>query len=236
MSFFIYTCWYWSVAIWCVVSHFFIGLFCLLTPSPRVNHRKLARFFVKIAARNMKLSIDTNGVEHIPQNTPCVIMANHQSLIDIMVMLIAIPYHFNFISKKEMLYVPFIGLDLFFEGDFLIDRKNPRKAKQCMDKVKKRLKNNGRVLIFPEGTRSINGELLPFKRGAFKLAAETGATIIPCYIHGSGNIVKKKSLLAQPGTVQVTFHPPIPAPSSIAKDILQQTLQQTMDTIKTTSL
>ena len=75
----------------------------------------------------MKLTVDIDGVKHIPQNAPCIIMANHQSLIDIIVMLMAIPYHFNFISKKEMLYVPFIGLDLFFEGDFLIDRKNLEK-------------------------------------------------------------------------------------------------------------
>ena len=90
-------------------------------------------------------------------------------------MTIAIPYHFNFIAKKELIWVPFIGLDMILGGDFLIDRTNPRKAKQCLDNVEKRLKKGWNMLIFPEGTRSENGDLLPFKRGAFKLAINSGA-------------------------------------------------------------
>ena len=67
---------------------------------------------------------------------------------------------------------------ILFEGDFFIDRSNPRKAKACLDKVEQRLKNKGRVLIFPEGTRSETNQLLPFKRGAFKLSAASNAPII----------------------------------------------------------
>lgn len=173
------------------------------------NHRKLARYFIKVIATSMKLNVEVHGIENIPKDTACIFMANHTSLIDILVMIIGTPYHFNFIAKKELLWVPFIGLDMVMGGDFLIDRRNPRKARKCLMKVEKRLKRGWNMLIFPEGTRSLDGELLPFKRGAFKIAFDSHATVIPCYINGSKNIVQKKSLKASPGTVKIFFGEPI---------------------------
>lgn len=224
MIFIIYTLWYWLVILVVVPLHFFLALFSFLTPHPQISHRKLARFFIRVIAFNMRLHVMVQGAHHIPANESCIIMSNHASLIDILVAIIATPKHFNFIAKKELFFVPFIGLNLFLEGDFFIDRTNPRKAKQCLNRVEKKLTSKGSVLVFPEGTRSLNGEILPFKRGPFKLAATSGATIIPCYIHGSARIVRKKSLLAQPGTVSVTFLPPIPAPISTKKPVIDACL------------
>ena len=190
-----YHIWYWTVIFLSVLIHFMLGLLCYLTPSPMKNHRRLARFFIKIIAKSMQLKVETHGIENIPKDKACIFMANHSSLIDILVMIIGTPYHFNFIAKKELFWVPFIGLDMVMGGDFLIDRSNPRKAKKCLTKVEKRLKKGWNMLIFPEGTRSLDGELLPFKRGAFKLAFDSDAVVIPCYINGSNNIVKKNSLI-----------------------------------------
>lgn len=162
----------------------------------------------------MQLRVTTRGLENIPTDRACIFMPNHTSLIDILVMVIGVPHHFNFIAKKELIWVPFIGLDMIMGGDFLIDRSNPRKAKKCLEKVQRRLKKGWNMLIFPEGTRSANGELLPFKRGAFKLAVDSGACIIPCHINGSDQIVQKKSLKASPGTVQICFGTPIDAANS----------------------
>ncbi|MGA0241624.1 MAG: lysophospholipid acyltransferase family protein [Candidatus Marinamargulisbacteria bacterium] len=173
------------------------------------NHRRLARFFIKIIAKSMRLKVVTHGLENIPSNQACIFMANHTSLIDILVMVIGLPHHFNFIAKKELLWVPFIGLDMIFGGDFLIDRKDAKKARACLKKVQNRLQNGWNMLFFPEGTRSKNGELLPFKRGAFKIAFDSHATIIPCYIKGSYHIVQKNSLKARPGTVHIYFEKPI---------------------------
>lgn len=209
MNSFLYHIWYWSVIAICVFSHFFIALLCIFTPNFFKNHRKLSKLFIIIIAKSMKLKVITHGAHHIPNDRACIFMANHTSLIDILVMVIGVPYHFNFIAKKELFWVPFIGLDMVFGGDFLIDRKNPRKAKKCLNKVEKRLKKGWNMLIFPEGTRSMTGELLPFKRGAFKLAVDSGALIIPCYIDGSRKIVQKKSLKASPGDVHIHFGTPI---------------------------
>ena len=96
----------------------------------------------------MGLKIEVHGIEHIPIDEPCIVMCNHTSLIDILVMTMATPYRLNFIAKKELVWVPFIGLDMLIEGDFLIDRQNAKAAKRCLDTVENRLKSNGKILIF----------------------------------------------------------------------------------------
>lgn len=207
----LYHCWYWVVIAFCVFVHFFVALFSIFSPIFFKTHRKLARFFIMIIAKAMQLRVTTDGLNNIPKDRACIFMPNHTSAIDILVMIIGLPYHFNFIAKKELIWVPFIGLDMIMGGDFLIDRSNPRKAKKCLEKVQRRLQKGWNMLIFPEGTRSANGELLPFKRGAFKLAVDSGACIVPCYIDGSDKIVQKKSLKAAPGTVHIRFGTPIDA-------------------------
>ena len=191
MSSIFYHIWYWLIAITVISLHFFLGLLCIFTPNFFQYNRKLARVAIKVIAKAMKLKVKTHGLDQIPSNQPCIFMPNHTSLIDILVMTIAIPYHFNFIAKKELFWVPFIGMQMILGGDFLINRKDPKKAKKCLSKVEKRLRKGWNMLIFPEGTRSENGHLLAFKRGAFKLALASKATIIPCYIQGSDHIVQK---------------------------------------------
>tara|TARA_A100001015_G_C14932350_1_gene688982 strand:- start:434 stop:1129 length:696 start_codon:yes stop_codon:yes gene_type:complete len=200
-----YTIWLWTVVISCVVTHFLIGLFCIFTPSPMKAHRKLAKVFIRLIAKGMKMNVVVHGLENIQSDGPYIICSNHRSLIDIMVLIIAIPYHFNFVSKKELFWVPFIGLDQYFEGDFFIDRHNKKNAKKCMKRVEIAVKAGRNILIFPEGTRSKTDQLLPFKRGAFKLAADCNANVVPCYIDGSSSIVQKHSFKARPGTVSVYF-------------------------------
>ena len=124
-----YHVWYWSVISFCVFTHFFIAL--IVSPlSFRFfkTHRKLARLFIIIISKSMKLRVKTIGLENIPANRACIFMPNHTSLIDILVMVIGVPHHFNFIAKKELFWVPFIGLDMLLGGDFLINRSNPREA------------------------------------------------------------------------------------------------------------
>jgi 1-acyl-sn-glycerol-3-phosphate acyltransferase len=223
-----YHLFYWTVSIVCVTTHFLVGCLCLFTPHPMRYNRAASRLFIRIIVWSMGINLTITGQDDIPTNTPCIFMANHTSLLDILVMACAIPIHFNFIAKKELIWAPLIGIDLIMAGDFLIDRSNPRKAKACLDKVAKRLQQGGSVLIFPEGTRSQNGDLLPFKRGAFKLAKKSGATVVPCYIHGTSSIVKKKSLLASKGNVQLSFAHPISS-QNIDVDTLHSATYQAIE-------
>ena len=225
--------WYWAVIAICVVSHFFLGLFSIFSVNFYKTNRKLARLFIIIIAKAMKMKVVVHGIENIPANKPCIFMANHSSLIDILVMTIAVPVHFNFMAKKELFWVPFIGLQMVFGGDFLIDRNNPKKAKACLKKVEKRLKKGWNMLIFPEGTRSVNGDLLPFKGGGFKLAAITGAHIVPCYIRGSDTIVRKKSMKATPGQVDIYFdRPVVHSKNEASRDDISLLMDQTKQQIQ----
>jgi 1-acyl-sn-glycerol-3-phosphate acyltransferase len=226
-----YHLFYWAVVIVCVTTHFLVGCLCLFTPHPMHYNRASSRQFIRLILWSMGIQLAVEGQEHIPLNTSCIFMANHTSLLDVLVMVRAIPIHFNFISKKELVWAPFIGIGMIMAGDFLIDRSNPRKAKFCLDKVAKRLHQGGSVLIFPEGTRSQNGDLLPFKRGAFKLAKKTAATIVPCYIHGTSSIVKKKSLLASKGHIRVQFGAPI-ASTNTDVDTLHTATYQAIEGIQ----
>ena len=213
-----YQVFYWIVTVVCVAVHFILGFFCYVTPNPKKNHRRLARWFIQRIAQSMQLRVSIDGLHHLPKKEGFIIMANHTSLIDILVLTMAIPVHFNFIAKKELAWVPIIGLDMLLGGDILIDRSNSSRAKATLKKVEARLKKGWNILIFPEGTRSTTGSLLPFKRGGFKLALATGCPIVPCYIDGSDRIVQKKSLRAQPGTVHLRFAPPI-LPSEDASNV-----------------
>jgi 1-acyl-sn-glycerol-3-phosphate acyltransferase len=232
MASIIHHVWYWSVTLVCVPLHFFLGLLCVFTPNFKKNNRALARVFIKIIAKSMQLKVTAHGLEHVPKHGPCIFMANHSSLIDILVMTIAIPVHFNFMAKKELFWVPFIGFQMILGGDILIDRNNPKHAKLALKKVEKKLINGGKMLIFPEGTRSTNGKLLPFKGGGFKLAATTATPIVPCYIQGSDTIVQKKSLNATPGQVNIYFSAPIPSPKTSTRNTISELMASTQNSIQ----
>jgi 1-acyl-sn-glycerol-3-phosphate acyltransferase len=149
------------------------------------------------------------GLEHIPSQGPYIIASNHQSIADIPILNAVVPPGFAFYAKKELTYVPIIGWNLKMMGCFLIDRKRPRIALKDLDESRKKVALGRALLIFPEGTRSVDGQLAPFKRGAFSVAVQTGVPVIPCVIDGSYKIINKKSLWALPGKVSVTFGAPI---------------------------
>ena len=115
----LYHCWYWVVIAFCVFVHFFVALFSIFSPNFFKTHRRLARLFIMIIANAMQLRVTTDGLNNIPKDRACIFMPNHTSAIDILVMVIGVPYHFNFIAKKELIWVPFIGLDMIMGGDFL---------------------------------------------------------------------------------------------------------------------
>ena len=200
---------YWVVFITVVILHFFLGFLCFLTPSPRINHRKLSCFCVRIIGRYLKIMVNTHNMDDVADYRGCVFMANHTSMTDVIVLLMTMPVFFNFLSKKETRWIPFIGLSMMIEGDFFIDRKNFKRATQSLERVGQAIKKGRNVLIFPEGTRSTNGQLLPFKKGGFRMAIDAQVPIVPIQIIGGEAVFKKGSLRAQPGHVDVYVKPPI---------------------------
>ncbi|HYH79357.1 MAG TPA: lysophospholipid acyltransferase family protein [Longimicrobium sp.] len=153
-----------------------------------------------------------HGREHVREGVPQVIASNHISWFDVFALasVIEVPYHF--VAKKELLKVPFFGRALEAAGHITIDRSNRDRAIVSLRAAGEKIRHTpAAVVIFPEGTRSSDGRLMPFKKGAFMLAAESGVTIVPTAITGSFEIMRKGSWRITSRTIHIHFLPPIPA-------------------------
>jgi 1-acyl-sn-glycerol-3-phosphate acyltransferase len=136
-----------------------------------------------------------------------------------------------FVAKKEVANVPLFGRAVRACGHIYIDRHDHQKALASMDVVRERLeKERPTVIMFPEGTRSPTGELQRFKKGAFVLALQTGAAIVPTAILGSRGVMRKHSLLIHAGTVTVRFGTPIPI-AGTGQDQRDQLMDETRDAL-----
>jgi len=157
------------------------------------------------------------GAENIPEDRSFIVVANHQSHVDIPAFLLAIRRPFGFVAKKELLNVPIVGWDIRSQGHIAIDRKNPAQSRHQLQSLVTDISTNKKnLVIFAEGTRSATGKLGKFKLGAFDLAAKSGTVIVPASITGSYNVLNKKSMVMKPGTIRIRIHPVVPPPSAEA--------------------
>jgi len=172
----------------------------------------IARLWASISLRISGVTVRLEGVENIG-HPPYLLMANHQSALDISVLLAAIPLSFKFIAKRELFRIPLFGWAIKRAGYISIDRENPREALKAIEAAVKRISDGTTVLIFPEGTRSKDGSLLPFMKGAFSLASRAKVPILPIGIRGSYKLYPSGSILSVParkGTVTLRCGAPIP--------------------------
>lgn len=151
--------------------------------------RKIAAIWSRAGFMMAFSKVTVRGVENLIDE-PAVIIANHQSTLDILILAGFFPLDFLFFSKKELFYIPLIGQLMKKMGYVSVDRKNPKRAANSIRRAIERINENNRVLIFPEGTRSKNpAELLPFKPGSLMIARMGRVPILPVIIYGTSNIL-----------------------------------------------
>lgn len=157
------------------------------------------------------VKVSVSGKENVPSgNQSCIVVFNHQSHMDIPLLARHLPMQLRFIGKAELKKVPVFGPAILRMGHFLIKRQDHRSALQDLSRAASFIRRTGLSLAFaPEGTRSPDGRLLPFKKGAFILAIQTNLPILPVAINGTFERLPKKSLIARPGPVKVIIHPPV---------------------------
>jgi len=203
--------WGWLLTVVSFTTHMLIVLIISPIPSRDAERRsiRLARLVSQIGVPLLGVRLSIDGREHLPKDRPFVIVANHQSYLDIILMLVVIPYKIAFVAKEELLNIPILGWDIRSQGHIAINRAQGMKAARQLKEIANATHKGKSLLLFPEGTRSMDGQVGPFKRGAFQLALDANVPIIACSIKGSGRSMPKKAFWIRPGKIHVTLHPPI---------------------------
>ena len=173
-----------------------------------------------------RLKLDISGQENIPENQPVIFIGNHQSILDLFIYPSILPQKVFVIGKKELLRYPFLGWIFYITGQIPVDRSNHIKAMRSMEKVYDKInKHKYSVFFCPEGTRSTDGTLLLFKKGAFHLAIQTKLPIVPMIVFDAYKYLRKGSLKIIPGTLKVKILPPIQT-SHWKKEELKQRVEE----------
>lgn len=196
-----------------------------------VNRRmKLYRLCVwgsKTWIRGSGINVKVSGEENLEENKSYIFVANHRSYIDTTALFAYAGKRIGLIAKKEVLKVPVLGQGMSFIDFVAIDRSNPERARQTMETVRRIVGGGYSFGIFAEGTRAMPGELLPFKKGAFHVALQTGAAIVPVAIKNTDYLMGKKTGVVNPGTMEIVLLPPIETSGKTIENDLPELLKKT---------
>lgn len=175
-----------------------------------------ARLWARLMLALNLVRVTAVGAEHLPPG-PVIFMSNHQSNFDILALLAAMPRQIHWIAKKELFEIPLFGPAMRRGGYIPLDRGDGRKALQSMDEAAATIHQGKSVVLFPEGTRTQDGKLLPFKRGGFILARKAEVPVVPVTINGSGRINPAGRIRLYSGDIHITLHPPLVAPADLRR-------------------
>ncbi len=170
--------------------------------------------------------VKVTGLENLDKDRSYVFISNHRSYLDTATLFFFAGQKMGLVAKKELLKVPVFGQGMSFVNIIAIDRSNPERARQSMEKALDVMRQGYSFGVFAEGTRALPGELLPFKKGAFHLAMQTKAPIIPVAIKQSDWMMGKKTGVAYSGTVEMVLLPPIET-TEYSEDRLMELLNRT---------
>ena len=171
---------------------------------------KLSKMWAKWVIWSTGIRYDVCGLENLEPDKKYIFMSNHQSALDILLGVACIPYKIVFLAKKELFKIPVFGWAMQAAGMIKIDRQNPERARKSVDEaVNILIRSSFSTLIYPEGTRSETGDLLPFKKGGFILAIRSQLPIVPITIIGAGDVLPRGSFTFNEGKIKVIIGKPI---------------------------
>ena len=184
-------------------------LWVVITGSPDRMYW-LAMRIVRFATRRLGVRVRVEGLENVPLE-PCVFVANHTSTIDPMALLPAIPKRVGIVVKQELFRVPIFATGMRAAEFVPVNRADKESTSTVVPLAERYLRDGLSFMFFSEGTRSLDGRLRPFKRGAFTLAINAGVPVVPVSIAGAHKLMRKGSLIVHPGEVIVRFGKPVDA-------------------------
>jgi 1-acyl-sn-glycerol-3-phosphate acyltransferase len=183
----------------------------------RAVHR-YARLWGKIALLANRVKVKLEGIENIQGEGPYIFMSNHQGYYDVFALLGRLPFQFKWLVKKELFSIPFLGWTMAAAGYINLDREGTRKTVEAMNQAAQKIQEGMSILIFPEGSRSPDGSIQPFKKGGFNLAIKSRIPIVPIAITGTREIMPKGKLTAAAGQIRIQIGHPIPTQSYSLKE------------------
>lgn len=191
-----------------------------------------ARVWARIGLLLAGVRVRCQDTGHLHSAGPLVYMPNHQSHFDILALLLCIRKPFRWVAKKELFAIPLFGTAMRLAGCIAIDRADHEQARSSLDEAVRRISAGDSVMIFPEGTRSVDGRLQSFKKGGFITALKAQATIIPIAIDGSARVLPKQGRLLRPGTIAISFLPGVDTRgmSIDERDVLMDRVRERLQT------
>lgn len=190
---------------------------------------RCARAWAWLIVKTTGVRVCVSGLDHIDPLRSYVFAANHQSIYDIPIVFTSLPSQVRIVAKQSLGRIPFLGWHLHRAGHLLVDRQNPGAA--IVRKMARLVGERHSLIVFPEGTRSVDGAVARFKGGSFVFALESGMPIVPISIAGSRHVMKKGRLMVCPGDVTVTVHAPIDT-SGVGRDGVRELAERVRDVVR----
>lgn len=187
---------------------------------------RVSMVIARAGLRMARVRVEVEGRETIPAHTACIFMANHVSNLDPPALFPCLPGRTSAFLKRSLMRIPLLGYG-FRLGEFIpVDRAGRvDTARQSVAAAGQALAKGLHITTFVEGTRSPDGRMLPFKKGPFYLAMETGAPCVPVSIYGTEQLMPKGSMSIRPGTAHIVFHPPLDPARFASRDELMEAMR-----------
>jgi 1-acyl-sn-glycerol-3-phosphate acyltransferase len=200
----------------------------LLRGNVRTMYR-WAMFTIRMGVRAGGIRVRIEGAENIPPGESCIFLSNHVSNLDPPILLPALPGMCSVFLKRSLMRIPLLGTAMRMARFVPVSRGHSREeAQQSVAIAADALRSGRNIFIFPEGTRSLDGNLLPFKKGAFFLAADTNAPMVPIVIQGTAQMMRKGSMKVFPGEAVVRFLPALRPQNFSSREELMETVRLEM--------
>ncbi|HEY4716477.1 MAG TPA: lysophospholipid acyltransferase family protein [bacterium] len=198
-----------SIVVYTIVVGMIVIIFGLFFPKNSSIFHSISGIWADLILKTSGVSVRLNGAEFINPETPYVVMSNHQSYFDVFSLVAKSPISIYFLAKRALMWIPVLGWAMYFAGHIAIDRGQRERAIRSVDSAAEKIKNGVNILVFPEGTRSHDGNLQSLKKGGFVLAIKAQVPILPVGIYGSRSILPKGAWKITPGSITLTFGKPI---------------------------
>ena len=200
-------------------------LLCYLTKDENYIYKPIG-WFVRLGLAMVGVKVDVKGLEHLDPTQPYIFTPNHQSFIEVPLFVTYLGRNPGYLAKKEVFKYPVFGPGIRMMGVIPVDRSNSPAAVESAKQATRNIRRGKSFMVYPEGTRSKDGTLLPFKKGAFMMAIEAGVPIVPVTVSGATKIMPKGEFKLFPSTVHLIIHEPI-STKDYSKENVSDLMQRT---------